>query len=117
MYHLVPSYSTLPSLHQMQCLYICRTKAIWNETKILPWLESNAKIVCDLVDAKDPFIDTCIKEKKIRYRMPPKPVLRHVILSDFNREVPLSRFLSLEDEPILIFDPFPPNDSITYSKL
>lgn len=100
----------------MQCLYICRSKAIWNQSNILPWIEKNAKAVIELANADNPFIRDCAM-KGFRYGPPPRPVLRHVLLSDFNQEVPLSRFLSLEDEPILVFDPLPPRDSINYSKL
>lgn len=99
----------------MQCLYICRCKVLWTQIELSPWLEANAKVVCELFQAKDDVIIAYKRERKMRYGTPPRPVLRHVILADFKKEVPLSIFLS-ENETLFTFDPLPPRDSINFSK-
>lgn len=110
------SFSSIPSLHQLQCLYICRCKAIWTLTNSKDWLEENAKFVAELYKKNDPIIVKAIVERKKRYGYPPRPVLRHVILSDFKQDVPLSIFLKEKDGPILAYDPLPPTDSVNYTK-
>lgn len=47
-----------------------------------------------------------------RYKTPPRPILRHIILSDFKEKVPLAPFINQETEPIVMYDPLPPFDSI-----
>lgn len=47
-----------------------------------------------------------------RYKTPPRPILRHIILSDFKEKVPLAPFINQETEPIVMYDPLPPLDSI-----
>lgn len=47
-----------------------------------------------------------------RYKTPPRPILRHIILSDFKEKVPLATFINQEAEPIVMYDPLPPSDSI-----
>lgn len=47
-----------------------------------------------------------------RYKTPPRPILRHIILSDFKEKVPLAPFINQETEPIVMYDPLPPIDSI-----
>ena len=52
-----------------------------------------------------------------RYKTPPRPILRHIILSDFKEKVPLAPFINQETEPIVMYDPLPPLDSINiYAK-
>lgn len=48
----------------------------------------------------------------VRYKTPPRPILRHIILSDFKEKVPLAPFINQETEPIVMYDPLPPFDSI-----
>lgn len=38
--------------------------------------------------------------------------MRHIILSDFKEKVPLAPFINTETEPILMYDPLPPLDSL-----
>lgn len=49
-----------------------------------------------------------------RYKTPPRAILRHIILSDFKEKVPLAPFINKETEPILMYDPLPPLDTINY---
>lgn len=42
--------------------------------------------------------------------------MRHIILSDFKEKVPLAPFVNRETEPILMYDPLPPTDSINIYK-
>lgn len=51
-----------------------------------------------------------------RYKNPPRAILRHIILSDFKEKVPLSPFINRETEPIVMYDPLPPLDSINIYK-
>lgn len=51
-----------------------------------------------------------------RYKTPPRAILRHIILSDFKEKVPLAPFINKETEPILMYDPLPPIDSINIYK-
>lgn len=51
-----------------------------------------------------------------RYKTPPRAILRHIILSDFKEKVPLAPFINKETEPILMYDPLPPLDSINIYK-
>lgn len=89
---------------------------IWKHINVQPWLEANAKYVYQRVNAKDPFIEECKRERKRRYTVPVRPALRHVILADFKQKVPLTKFLSPADEPILAFDPLPPKATVNFSK-
>ena len=45
-----------PALQQLTALYTCRSKIVWQDSAILPWLERNVNIVLDQVDAKDEVI-------------------------------------------------------------
>lgn len=47
-----------------------------------------------------------------RYKTPPRAILRHIILSDFKEKVPLAPFINKETEPILMYDPLPPHDTL-----
>lgn len=49
---------------------------------------------------------------RYRYMNPPRAILRHIVLSDFKEKVPLAQFIKKEKEPVLMFDPLPPLDSI-----
>lgn len=51
-----------------------------------------------------------------RYKTPPRAILRHIILSDFKEKVPLAPFINKETEPILMYDPLPPHDSVNIYK-
>lgn len=98
-------------LEQLTSLYACRAKIIWRDADILPWLEINVNAVLDIVDRKDSIVNEYSTKRSQRYLSPPRPILRHIILSDFKEKVPLAQFLSKE-EPILMYDPLPPTDSI-----
>lgn len=45
-----------PALQQLTSLYVSRSKTVWRDTDILPWLSRNVNAVLDRVDAKDPFV-------------------------------------------------------------
>lgn len=49
--------SQSPALQQLTSLYVSRSKTVWRDSEILPWLSRNVNIVLDQVDAKDPIID------------------------------------------------------------
>lgn len=52
------SYTSQPmGLQQLTSLYVCRSKTLWKDAEVLPWLEKNVKIVLDRVDAKDEVIN------------------------------------------------------------
>lgn len=111
--------SQSPALQQLTSLYVCRSKSIWRDTAILPWLERNVNIVLDRVDAKDSIVAEYTQKRSQRYnKTPPKEILRHIILADFKEKVPLAPFINKDTEPILMYDPLPPTDSINiYTRL
>lgn len=45
------------ALQQLTSLYVCRSKTIWRDQDILPWLEKNVNVVLDRVDAKEPIVN------------------------------------------------------------
>lgn len=92
---------------------MCRAKVVWRQNDVLSWLESNVNAVLDRIDSKD-FVVNDFKEKRsLRYSgTPPRPILRHVILSDFKEKVPLAIFVSKEKQAIMTYDPLPPADSV-----
>lgn len=105
--------SQSPALQQLTSLYVCRSKSIWRDTAILPWLERNVNTVLDRVDAKDSIVAEYTLKRSQRYnKTPPKEILRHIILSDFKEKVPLAPFINKDTEPILMYDPLPPTDTI-----
>ncbi|GAB0086263.1 transcription factor 25 [Sergentomyia squamirostris] len=106
------SASQPAALQQLTSLYVCRSKIIWRDAEILPWLERNVNIVLDRVDAKDEIIGDFATKRSQRYVSPPRAILRHIILSDFKEKVPLAPFITKETEPILMYDPLPPLDAI-----
>uniref|UniRef100_A0A6P4EG20 Transcription factor 25 isoform X1 n=1 Tax=Drosophila rhopaloa TaxID=1041015 RepID=A0A6P4EG20_DRORH len=102
-----------PALHQLVCLYVCRARVVWRQNEVLPWLESNVNIVLDRIDSKDPLVDEYKEKRSLRYGgTPPKPILRHVILSDYKEKVPLAVFVSKEKQAIMTYDPLPPPNSV-----
>uniref|UniRef100_A0A6B2EHN5 Transcription factor 25 n=1 Tax=Phlebotomus kandelakii TaxID=1109342 RepID=A0A6B2EHN5_9DIPT len=107
------TYSSQPaSLQQLTSLYVCRSKIIWRDTEILPWLERNVNTVLDRVDAKDELVAEFALKRSQRYMSPPRAILRHIVLSDFKEKVPLAPFIAKETDPILMYDPLPPLDSV-----
>jgi len=106
-------HSQSPALHQLVCLYVCRAKIIWRQNDVLTWLETNVNTVLDRIDAKDPIIGDYKEKRFVRYGgTPPRPILRHVILSDYKEKVPLAVFVSKEKQAIMTYDPLPPVDSV-----
>lgn len=75
-------------------------------------MERNVNIVLDKVDLKHDQISEFSAKRSQRYKSPPKAILRHIILSDFKEKVPLAPFINKDTEPILMYDPLPPIDSI-----
>ncbi|XP_037933791.1 transcription factor 25 [Teleopsis dalmanni] len=106
------SGSQSPALHQLVCLYVCRAKVIWRQHEVLPWLERNVNSVLDRIERNDAIITDYNQIRALRYGKPPRPILRHVLLSDFKEKVPLASFLSKEHTTLVSYDPFPPPDSI-----
>ncbi|CAD7002304.1 unnamed protein product [Ceratitis capitata] len=106
------SGSQSPSLHQLVSLYICRAKVVWRQNNMLPWLERNVNTVLDIIERKDEVINDYYQKRVVRYVSPPRPILRHVVLSDYKEKVPLAPFLSKEKDPIMMYDPLPPLDSV-----
>ncbi|XP_054735841.1 transcription factor 25 [Anastrepha obliqua] len=106
------SSSQSPSLHQLVALYICRAKVVWRQNDMLPWLERNVNVVLDMVDQKDEVITDYNQKRAVRYVSPPRQILRHVILSDYKEKVPLAPFLAKEKDPLMMYDPLPPLDSV-----
>ncbi|EDV40388.1 uncharacterized protein Dana_GF23957, isoform A [Drosophila ananassae] len=102
-----------PALHQLVCLYVCRARVVWRQNEVLPWLESNVNIVLDRIEKKDPLVNEYKEKRSLRYGgTPPRPILRHVILSDYKEKVPLAVFVSKEKQAIMTYDPLPPPNSI-----
>ncbi|EDV96286.1 transcription factor 25 [Drosophila grimshawi] len=102
-----------PALNQLVCLYVCRAKVVWRQNDVLTWLESNVNIVLDRIDSKDPLVSDYKEKRSLRYGgTPPRPILRHVILSDYKEKVPLAVFVSKEKQAIMTYDPLPPVDSV-----
>ncbi|XP_053677555.1 transcription factor 25 [Anopheles nili] len=107
----------LVALQQLMSLYVCRSKLVWRDTELLPWLERNVNTVLDRVDAKEDVVAEYATKRSQRYANPPRQVLRHIVLSDFKEKVPLAQFIKQETEPVLMCDPLPPLDSINiYSR-
>lgn len=75
-------------------------------------MERNVNAVLDRVDAKHEQVAEFAAKRAQRYKQPPKAILRHIILSDFKEKVPLAPFINKDTEPILMYDPLPPVDSI-----
>lgn len=48
--------SQSPALLQLVSLYVCRSKIVWRDEEVLPWLERNVNAVLDRVDAKDEIV-------------------------------------------------------------
>lgn len=101
-----------PALLQLTALYTCRTKIVWQDPLLLGWMERNVNAVLDKVDAKDVIVADFETKRNQRYNTPPKAILRHIILSDFKEKVPLEPFINKHSDPILMYDPLPPADSI-----
>uniref|UniRef100_A0A1B0CVA6 Transcription factor 25 n=2 Tax=Lutzomyia longipalpis TaxID=7200 RepID=A0A1B0CVA6_LUTLO len=105
------------ALQQLTALYVVRSKIIWRDQEILPWLERNVNTVLDRVDAKDEIVAEFALKRSQRYVSPPRAILRHIVLADFKEKVPLAPFIAKETDPILMYDPLPPLDSINiYSR-
>lgn len=105
------------ALQQLTSMYVCRSKLVWRDTEILPWLERNVNTVLDRVDDKDDIVAEYTAKRNQRYMNPPRAILRHIVLSDFKEKVPLAQFIKKETEPVLMYDPLPPLDSINiYSR-
>uniref|UniRef100_A0A182LS00 Transcription factor 25 n=1 Tax=Anopheles culicifacies TaxID=139723 RepID=A0A182LS00_9DIPT len=102
----------LVALQQLMSLYVCRSKLVWRDAELLPWLERNVNAVLDRVDAKEDVIAEYATKRSQRYSNPPRQVLRHIVLSDFKEKVPLAQFIKKETDPMLMYDPLPPLDSI-----
>lgn len=102
-----------PALHQLVCLYVCRARVVWRQNEVLPWLESNVNVVLDRIETKDPLVNEYKEKRALRYSgTPPRPILRHVILSDYKEKVPLAVFVSKEKQAIMTYDPLPPPNSV-----
>uniref|UniRef100_T1PBV6 Transcriptional repressor TCF25 n=1 Tax=Musca domestica TaxID=7370 RepID=T1PBV6_MUSDO len=108
------SGSQSPALHQLVSLYVCRAKVIWRQNNILPWLERNFNAALDRIESKDEVIQDYKQKRSARYVQPPRPILRHVILSDYKEKVPLAPFVAKEKEAIMMYDPLPPLDSVNF---
>ncbi|XP_030373230.1 transcription factor 25 [Scaptodrosophila lebanonensis] len=106
------SGSQSPALHQLVCLYVCRAKIVWRQNDVLPWLESNVNVALDRIESKDAVIADYKEKRDLRYGTPPRPILRHVILSDYKEKVPLAVFVSKEKQAIMTYDPLPPMDTV-----
>lgn len=105
------------ALQQLISMYVCRSKLVWRDAEILPWLERNVTAVMDCVDAKDEIVADYTSKRNQRYMNPPRAILRHIVLSDFKEKVPLAQFIKKETEPVLMYDPLPPLDTINiYSR-
>lgn len=100
------------ALQQLTSMYVCRSKLVWRDAEILPWLERNVTAVLDRVDAKDEIVAEYTAKRNQRYMNPPRAILRHIVLSDFKEKVPLAQFIKKETEPVLMYDPLPPLDTI-----
>lgn len=98
----------------MVSLYVCRAKVIWRQNNILPWLERNVNAALDRIESKDEVIQDYKQKRSARYVQPPRPILRHVILSDYKEKVPLAPFVAKEKEAIMMYDPLPPLDSVNF---
>lgn len=101
-----------PALQQLTALYTVRTKIVWQDPVLLGWMERNVNAVLDRVDARDPLVGEYEQKRAQRYKTPPRAILRHIILSDYKEKVPLEPFINKDTEPILMYDPLPPLDSI-----
>lgn len=100
------------ALQQLTSLYVCRSHQVWRDADLLPWLEANVNAVLDAVDRKQEIINEFAVKRTQRYKTPPLEILRHIVLSDFREKVPLMPFIAKESEPIVMYDPLPPPDSI-----
>jgi hypothetical protein len=105
------------ALQQLTSLFVQRSKLVWRDAEILPWLEKNVNRALDRVDAKEDIVTEYATKRSQRYVNPPRAILRHIILSDFKEKVPIAHFIKKETEPILMYDPLPPVETINiYTK-
>lgn len=75
--------SMSPSLTVLVQLYVARSYHVWKEAELMPWLERNVLRVLDRVDAKEELVEECRVKRGKRYPSLPRPLHRHIILSDF----------------------------------
>lgn len=118
-YYGPSAYNKAPvALQQLMSLYVCRSKLVWRDTELLPWLERNVHVVLNRVDAKEEIVAEYATKRSQRYANPPRQVLRHIVLSDFKEKVPLAQFIKKETDPVMMYDPLPPLDSVNiYTRL
>eukprot|EP00094_Tigriopus_californicus_P004563 TCALIF_04395-PA protein Name:"Similar to TCF25 Transcription factor 25 (Homo sapiens)" AED:0.08 eAED:0.08 QI:269/0.62/0.55/1/1/1/9/131/672 len=92
-------------------LYVGRSFHLWKLPELLPWLERNAQIAIQRINANEEFVLSCQERRKTRYQGAPRNVYRHVIMSDIS-DATTSLPMELAQSPVLNFDPLPPIDSI-----
>lgn len=102
-------------LQQLTSLYVSRAKTIWKDPIVLPFLERNVNVVLDKIDLDAAITNEFTDKRNSLYNITPRPILRHIILSDFKERVPLAQALP-KGESILMYDPLPPLDSINAYK-
>uniref|UniRef100_A0A3Q3WZW9 Uncharacterized protein n=1 Tax=Mola mola TaxID=94237 RepID=A0A3Q3WZW9_MOLML len=100
-----------PALAELTALYVGRTCSLWKETGVMLWLEESVKEVLRKVDDQDPLVDDCQNKRKQRYQSAPKNIHRHVLLSEI-KEAISSLPLEVTSQPVMGFDPLPPQDSV-----
>ncbi|XP_065827170.1 ribosome quality control complex subunit TCF25-like [Oscarella lobularis] len=109
--YFATSSSDSPGLHQLESLFVARNHLAWRVPEVLAWLERNARVVCEQVDAQIPLVEECRKYRSLRYKGTPRNIYRHIIISDFSDA---TAFLppEISHSPVMSFDPLPPKDSI-----
>ncbi|XP_052815110.1 transcription factor 25-like [Mya arenaria] len=105
-----PEYCDPVALKQLEALYAGRCHVCWKVPDVLEWLETNVKVVLDLVQAGDTRAQTYKTKRLSRYKGTPRNIYRHILIS----EIPSATATLPRDvaSTVLSYDPLPPVDSV-----
>eukprot|EP00118_Oscarella_pearsei_P009265 m.52463 g.52463 ORF g.52463 m.52463 type:complete len:613 (+) comp34210_c0_seq2:12-1850(+) len=114
-YYSIDSRDTA-GLHHLISLFVARNYLLWKVPEVLAWLEANARVACEQVDANVPLVEECRKQRSLRYKGTPRNVYRHIVISDLS-DATVSLPPEISQSPVMMFDPLPPLDSLaSYSR-
>ncbi|XP_057291980.1 transcription factor 25-like isoform X2 [Hydractinia symbiolongicarpus] len=98
-------------LNQLISLYVGRCSSLWKPPEILDWLAENCKYIIDNMQKYKEEIENATERRKSRYKVSPRNVLRHIVISDI-KEAMRALPVEVRNQSIMTHDPLPPSDSI-----
>lgn len=109
-YFMTAETSQSEGLKHLIALYVGRCFPCWKVPEVMEWLEKNVKQVVDLVENKDPRLETYKQRRLTRYMKTPRNIYRHILVS----EIPSATATIPQDVASLVlnYDPLPPLDSV-----